>query len=93
MKKIIKALLVMGAVFFVVPAYAGCAKNASETVSGAACSIKDLNNLEKNKNAQVKVMAPERDRDLRPINLNPEMKNSNRNCLFGMCLEKTLFGK
>lgn len=94
MKKMIKALLVLGAIFFVMPAYAACSVKPSETMSGAACSIKDLQNLEKTKNVQEKVLIPEREKDLRPVRLNQETPKLNGDdCLFGNCLQKTLFGK
>ena len=94
MEKMIKALLVLGAIFCVVPAYAACSHNTSETMSGAACSIKELNDLEKNKTVQEKVLTPEREKDLRPVRLNQETPKINGDdCLFGNCLQKTLFGK
>lgn len=92
MEKVIKALLVLSFVFFAAPIWACDLKTGEQNITGAACSIKELNNLEKNKNAQNVVM-PERNRDLRPIRLSPDIKNPADDCLFGMCLQKTLLGK
>lgn len=92
MEKTIKALLVFCAVLCVVPVFA-CTQDGNKNVTGAACSIKDLNNLEKNKNVQEKVMTPEREKDLRPVRLNQETPKSDSDCLLGTCLQKSLFGR
>lgn len=91
MKKILKALLVYCAVFCAVPVFA-CSQTA-EKVTGGACSIKDLNNLEKNETLQVGV-TPKRERDLRPVKLGQEYpKRLSDKCLLGLCIQKTLLGK
>lgn len=64
-------------------------------MTGGACSIKELNNLEKSRNPQKKVnLNSKGERNLRPVRLNPEItKPDEGSCIFGMCLNKTLLEK
>lgn len=88
MKKIFTTLAVISAMFFVVPAFA-CSQEKAEVITGGACSIKELNNLEKEKTVK-KNFLPLGERDLRPVKERPVMPLSDDDCLFGMCLYRTI---
>lgn len=93
MKKMLKALMVFCAVICVMPVF-GCAQ-VTENMTGGACSIKELQNLEKEKTSQEKVyfqVKPER--NLRPVKTNPEIRNMPiQGCVFGRCLIKEILDK
>ena len=66
--------------------------NGSEIVTGAACSIKDLNDASE---GRVFVDKPDIQKnfvkDLRPVRMQaPEKKDYKVNCPFGSCLYKTV---
>ena len=95
MKKIFGTLVVFCVVsctiFCAEPVFAACSQEPTEIVTGAACSIKDLN-LEKNKTAQEKVnLSPTKERNLRPIKPDSGMSQSvDNDCILGMCLYRNL---
>ena len=88
-----KALVVFCAAICVMPVF-GCAQ-VTGNMTGGACSIKELQNLEKNKTSQERVyfqVKPER--NLRPVKTNPEIRNMPiEGCLFGKCLMKEILDK
>lgn len=98
MEKIFKALLTICValcyIAFVNPAHA-CSQNTidqskSTQITGGACSIKELNNLENNRAVKGKINLPYGlERNLRPVKPNSEMFKSN-DCLFGTCLYRTI---
>lgn len=90
MKKILTTLVILFAASSVQFASA-CSQSSAESITGAACSIKDLKALEKGKTSQEKVLSPQNEKNLRPVRMNPEMQKSDDDeCLFGMCLTKRL---
>lgn len=92
MKKISLSLIML-AVLLSAPALA-CSKT-NELTTGGACSIKELNNLEKTGAVQSKLTTkPKGELNLRPLKIESEMqKPQNSVCLFGDCIYKTLLGK
>lgn len=97
MKKIFKTLVILVAVFCVASAIpsCACAKKAGDVVTGSACSIAEINNLEKAKHSQEKVdVKLKNERNLRPVRLNPEIpKTMGDDCVLGNCLYKSVIGK
>lgn len=98
MKKIFAMLVVLFALICATPALAYSQKTemcTGEMITGSACSISELNNLEKNKNADEKLgLNPKGAKDLRPVRFTSEIRKSNSDdCIFGMCLIKTLLGR
>lgn len=93
MKKILTTLAVIFAVLCAMPVWS-CSLEKG-IITGGACSIKELNNLEKSRNPQEKVnLNSKRERNLRPVRLNPNiMKQDGGYCVFGMCLKKNLLEK
>lgn len=93
MKKIFTKLVVIFAVLCTMPVWS-CSREKG-IVTGGACSIKELNSLEKSRNPQEKVnLNSKRERNLRPVRLNPEIiKPGEGSCVFGMCLKKNLLEK
>lgn len=93
MKKMFKALIVFFAAICLMPVF-GC-EQMTKNITGGACSIKELQNLEMNKSSQEKVffqVKPER--DLRPVKTNPEIRNMPiEGCIFGNCLMKEILEK
>lgn len=96
MKKIFKTLVILIAVFCAAstPTFA-CAKKASDIVTGSACSIAEINNLEKAKHSQVNDnFKMKNEKNLRPVRLSPEIpKTTGDDCIFGNCLYKSVLGK
>lgn len=107
MEKIFKTLVVLCAAFYSIsctmPVLACSQENVGST-TGSACSIKELNNLEKSRQEKGHGMFSSEpkgvkvERNLRPVNSGLNMTKSGQdsglnNCLFGMCLQKTLLGK
>jgi hypothetical protein len=91
-KEIFKTLVILLATFLVVPAFA-CSQKNSGGFTGGACSIAEINNLEKSKSLQVKVNFNQ-EKNLRPVRIVPEMqKIISDNCIFGICLEKKILGR
>lgn len=98
MRKIFKTLVILFAVFCTasaMPTFAACAKNPKDIVTGSACSIAEINNLEKAKHSQEKVDSKlKNERNLRPVRLNKEIpKTVGDDCIFGICLQNTILGK
>lgn len=96
MKKIFKMLVVLFAVLYMIPAwsYPQCSQQMGN-VTGGACSIKELNSLEKSRSSQEKVnLDSKKERNLRPLSLNPEITNvCDVYCVFGMNLRNSLLEK
>ena len=94
MKKIFLTPVMLLLLIFAEPALA-CSQEKIGEVTGSACSVKELMNLEKQKNANANVnQDSKRERELRPVRLVPQAptKDSDK-CLFGMCLMKSLLEK
>lgn len=96
MKKIFNTLVVLCAVIyscqiaFANESVCACSGNQQKSVTGAACSISELKNLEKMKNEKSDaqyIVRPER--DLRPVKNTPEITNF-ENCFLGKCLYKQM---
>lgn len=100
MEKIFKILLILCCAFCTIPAFA-CSSDKAETVVGAACSISELNNLEKERTEKGKMSSTtagdinlDSERDLRPVKINTgTLVTPNGACIFGACLSKSLFDK
>lgn len=94
MKNIFKMLAILLALFCTMPVIANCTKQAG-SMTGGACSIKELNNLEKINRKQEKFsLNLKHRRNLRPVKLNPEITTPcNVYCLFNMDLQKDILGK
>lgn len=93
MKKISEALLILCIIFccyFCVNRASACSPNGTEEqITGGACSIKDLNNLESTRASKAKSMGAER--DLRPVKINSQMpKQQSDDCIFGKCLYRQI---
>lgn len=89
MKKIFNSLVILCAVLCAISASACTQQNGS--ITGGACSIKELN-LEKNKAENSKMrFLPYNERNLRPVKIRIEMsKSTDDECLFGMCLYRQI---
>ena len=94
MKKMFTTLVVFCVALFALPA-CGCSQENSANITGGACSIKELNNLEKSKNQQMDIDSKSKvGIDLRPVRINPEIRKSeDSTCVFGKCLYKTILDK
>lgn len=77
---------------FCTSVYASCVQNEAGVVTGGACSINELQNLEKNRTEKRKMnFLPYGQRDLRPVRQQvQQMPKTDDDCLFGKCLYKTL---
>lgn len=94
MKKIFKTLVVLFAVFSSGVAFA-CSqdmKNQAGGITGGACSIAELNNLENNRTVKERLnLSSSVGRDLRPIQKNSQMTKLGENCTYGMCLYRIFY--
>lgn len=88
MKKIFYTMLLACIFFYTIPVLA-CGQQEKGTMTGAACSISELNNLGKSKTA-TKNLNPYQERNLRPVKFIFEMSKSDNDCLLGTCLYKKL---
>jgi len=97
MKKMFTTLVVFCVAQFALFALpvCGCSQENATDMTGGACSIKELKNLEKMKNQQGQIGSePKVEVDLRPVRYNAEMKaTEDKGCLFGQCLYKTILGE
>lgn len=102
MKKIVNSLVTICAAFavlsvlFCTSVYAACTQNEAEVVTGGACSIKELQNLEKHRTEKSKMnFLPYGQRNLRPVRQQVQVmpKMGDDDCLFGRCLYKSLINK
>lgn len=94
MKKMSKALIVICAFIFVLPVYS-CSQTEGN-ITGGACSIKELQNLEKSNSSQEKSFFQQSkpERDLRPVRSNPEIRQMPpEGCVFGRCFLKEVLNK
>lgn len=94
MKKILSALVII-LLASCAPAFAGCAANEKEVITGSACSLNELNNnnLEKSKPKPPKVLIrePRQERDLRPVRYQSKISNVEA-CPTVICLNRILLG-
>ena len=94
MKKIFKTLVVLFALLCSGVAFA-CSqdvKSGAGGVTGGACSISELNNLENNKTVKERInLSSGVGRDLRPIQRNSQMTKLNENCTYGTCLYRIFY--
>lgn len=97
MKNVFNTLVVIFVAFFTIctaiPAYS-CSKESAGITTGGACTIKELQNLEKAKNPVERLnQEPKGERDLRPVRYTQEITNIKlKECKFGVCLPKSLLG-
>jgi len=90
MKKMISALVILFAVSCA--QYASACSQDSGSMTGGACSVKELQNLEKTKTKQESGQNPA-ENELRPVKLSPEKQKSDVGCeVFGLCLRTRLEG-
>lgn len=88
MKMILCTLVSLSIIFSSMQAFA-CPLDKGN-ITGGACSVKDIQNLEKAK-MQEKVTVKE-GKNLRPVKITPEVKNPEQTqCIF--CLQEGLFEK
>lgn len=87
MKMILCAILSLSLMVLSTQVFA-CALKGKET--GSACSVKDIQNLEKNKMQET--VSVKGGKNLRPVRITPEIKNPEQpQCIF--CLQEGLFEK
>ena len=87
MKTILCAILSLSIMMVSLQASA-CALKGTET--GSACSVKELQNLEKTKMQETGFVKGEK--NLRPVRITPEIKNPEQTqCIF--CIQRGLFDK
>lgn len=94
MKKMSKALMVIGAFIFVMPVYS-CSQSGGN-ITGGACSIKELQNLENTRTSQEKsfFQTSKQERNLRPVKSNLEIRQMPpEGCVFGRCLLKEVLSQ
>lgn len=94
MKKIISTTSVVVAVFCAMSVLA-CSQKVTELTTGGACSISELENLEKAKTKQENSnLTLGEGRNLRPVRIKsePTKFDYNSGCLLGNCLYKILLG-
>ncbi len=93
MKKVFAASLFLCMTFCVMPVL-GCKQETTGIITGGACSIKELNKLEENKNIQKRFKSElNGERDLRPVRAKSETEifEVSDGCLFVPCLYKIIF--
>jgi len=93
MKMTLIMLTILLAMFGAVPVFASCPVRNGE-LTGAACSVNGIKNLEKSKmQMQEKVdFNPKTERNLRPVKSNLEIRNPDEeSCIF--CMQEAIFGK
>jgi hypothetical protein len=89
MKTTLCMMAILLALSCAVPAFASCSLDNGK-LTGSACSVKDIQNLEKEKMQEKVIFKGEK--NLRPVRINPEIKNPEESqCIF--CLQKALFEK
>lgn len=86
MKKIVYTLVILIAVSCV--QYASACPQAEGSMTGGACSIKELKNLEKSKTLQEPNLI-NLEKGLRPVRVSPEKKKPGCD-VFGLCLRERL---
>lgn len=97
MKNVFTTLVIFSVALFTIyaatPVYS-CSKESKEIITGSACTIKELQNLEKAKNPVERLnLEPKGERDLRPVRYTQEITNIKlKECKFGVCLPKSLLG-
>lgn len=99
MKKIFQTLVILCVFSVSTGALAACSTKINQGVTGGACSIKELQNLEKSKTVQGRFgVLQNSQRDLRPVATKPQtyyIENPNKIVcpMRGMCLYRELFEK
>lgn len=90
MKTTLNTLAILLTMIFAMQAFA-CPPQG-ENITGGACSVKDIKNLEKSKMQEGVNFNLKGEKNLRPVRLNPEItKPDESQCIF--CLQKVIFGK
>lgn len=93
MKKILILLgIIFVAVFYATPAFS-CSLNEKDIMTGAACSVKELNEMQRNNFQQERInVNPEDESDFRPLkNKGKKGSEFHMGCPYGMCIQKSLF--
>ena len=74
-----------------------CSQKTTQDITGGACSIAELRNLEDSsadENSKFFGYHPRGEKDLRPVRIKQsDSKRTGDRCLFGMCLYKSLLGQ
>lgn len=93
MKRNIKTLVIFLTLFCVVPVL-GCSQVQRGIITGGACSISELNNLEKAETVKEQINPEIKDeKNLRPVKIVPKTSKKGNICIFERCILKNLFGK
>lgn len=76
-------------------AFSTCSKDENAVVTGAACSISELNKLESVDDSKINSQIKSgKERNLRPVKSHLEITNIEESgCFWGQCLVKQIFGK
>lgn len=94
MKKIFKTLVVLFAVLCSGVAFA-CSQDTNVQaggITGGACSIAELNNLENAKTVKERVnLSSPTGRDMRPVRKSSQITKLNDNCSYGLCLYRIFY--
>ena len=91
MKKIFKTLVVLFAMFCSGATFA-CSQNPAGSITGGACSISELNNLENAKTVKERLnLSSPVGRDLRPVQKNSQITKLGENCTYGLCLYRIFY--
>lgn len=95
MKEIFSIVVVFLVLFIAVPAFSSCPREEKAVVAGAACSIDELNSVDRNgnlrENSKIVVV---KERNLRPVKIHKEISPIEESgCFWGRCLSKQIFNK
>lgn len=95
MKKIFSIFMFFLVLGILNPVFSNCSRDEKEIVSGAACSIADLNSHNKNDNSMEKSkVIVVKERDLRPVRIPQESFNTEKTgCFWGQCLINEIFNR
>lgn len=94
MKKIFITLAVIVLIFVAAPVLAACRTKITGNMTGGACSIDELNNLDKTQMSEKKGgITLNTERDLRPVKIKSKaVPYRYSNCLLKMCLYQLFEG-
>lgn len=95
MKKMFSLFMFFLALGILNPVFSNCSKDEKEIVTGAACSIAELNSRANDGRDMEKSNAMiVGGRDLRPVRIHDETPNINKtSCFWGQCLSREIFDK
>ena len=92
MKEILSIVVIVFVLFGAMPAFSYCAKDEKDVVTGAACSVSELNSPDRSDNfrgdSKIGVI---KERDLRPLKIHKEFSTTEKTgCYWGECLTKQI---